>query len=168
MFPIRGKECSSEQTPFLNSKIKSYKQFAESNLETIYGKDKLDSALHLQINTMASYVVINQGVDGFEYKELPVRAQFGPILDWTVLDVDKDEIGEVFAIGSDIHAEVETIKYDAFQGCILKWTGDDFNVISQPSYISKKAVKAMKKITIKDEIYLILLHPNSKLSFLKL
>ncbi|MGB0788613.1 MAG: VCBS repeat-containing protein, partial [Marinirhabdus sp.] len=42
--PIRGKECSSEQNPFLLDKIKTFKEFARLDIQDIYGAEKLNGA----------------------------------------------------------------------------------------------------------------------------
>ncbi len=37
--PVRGKECSSQQMPFINSKFGTYAEFADASLEDIYGEN---------------------------------------------------------------------------------------------------------------------------------
>jgi len=47
LVPVRGKECSSEQNPFLLDKIETYKEFASLEFKDIYGEEKLKGALLL-------------------------------------------------------------------------------------------------------------------------
>jgi len=44
LVPVRGRQCSSEQTPFINAKIPTYKEFANANMDDIYGKENLKKA----------------------------------------------------------------------------------------------------------------------------
>ena len=46
LLPVRGKECSSQQTPFIKNKLKTYEEFANSTLPGIYGEDRLSEATH--------------------------------------------------------------------------------------------------------------------------
>ncbi|MCG7859268.1 VCBS repeat-containing protein, partial [Flavihumibacter sediminis] len=43
--PIRGRECTSQQCPFIAEKFPTFLSFAESDLKTILG-DQIESALH--------------------------------------------------------------------------------------------------------------------------
>ena len=61
LVPVRGKECSTEQMPFLAKKLHyqpflakkfpTFKSFSESSLTEIYGEEKLDKALHYQVRS---------------------------------------------------------------------------------------------------------------------
>ncbi|WP_242202583.1 FG-GAP-like repeat-containing protein [Aestuariivivens insulae] len=169
LFPIRGKECSTEQTPFLKEKIKTYKAFANSNMVEIYGLENIENALHLKAETFSSYYVENLGAGELKFHKLPVTAQFGPTLDFELLDVDKDGVLEVLGVGTLYEAEVETIRYDASKGYILKFVENESVCFeSLNSSISNKEVKAVEKITVNGEKYLVLLVVNEELSFLKL
>lgn len=168
LFPVRGKECSSEQTPFLNEKFKTYKAFAASNMYDVYGKDKIESALHLEASSFSSYYIENKGNGKLEFKELPIEVQFGPVLDFEFLDVNKDNILDVVGVGAVYDAEVETIRYDASRGFVLTSNGkasQGISVIDQN--FTNKETKAIENIVINGENHIILLNADSELSILK-
>ncbi|MFD2724905.1 VCBS repeat-containing protein [Hyunsoonleella rubra] len=168
LFPIRGKECSTEQTPFLKDKISTYKGFANSSISEIYGQNAIDKALHLTATTFSSYFIMNKGKAGLEFKRLPHVAQFGPTLDFEFIDTDSDGIFEVLGMGTLYDAEVETIRYDGSKGFILKaFEGEEtFEVLH--SSISNAEVKQTSKITIGGQQYLIVLVAGEELRFLRI
>ena len=47
LYPVRGKECSSQQIPDIKNITPTYHDFGSARLVDIYGQEKLDSALHL-------------------------------------------------------------------------------------------------------------------------
>ncbi len=51
LVPIRGKECSSEQNPYLLEKIQTYKEFAHFDMNEIYGEENLNDAFQLVAQT---------------------------------------------------------------------------------------------------------------------
>lgn len=165
LFPLRGKECSTEQTPFLKDKIESYKAFANSNIFEVYGKEAIENALHLKASTFSSYYIENKGNSNFEFHRLPNKAQFGPTLDFEFLDINDDETLDVLGVGTIYDAEVETIRYDASQGYVLSSKDSKFKTLNQS--ISNAATKAIEQIRINGELYLVLLNANNALSFLK-
>jgi len=168
LFPIRGKECSSQQTPFLNEKIGTYREFANSNIIDVYGKEKIESALHLEALSFSSYYIQNNGNGNFEFITLPNQAQFGPTLDFEFLDVDNDGVLEVLGVGGIYDAEVETIRYDASQGYLLKQNKDNKTSIYKDLIsLTNKEVKAIESILIKGKLHLLLMNANKELSILK-
>ncbi|GAA4890060.1 VCBS repeat-containing protein [Flaviramulus aquimarinus] len=168
LFPIRGKECSSQQTPFLNEKIETFKEFANSNIIDVYGKENIETALHLETSSFSSYYVQNNGNGNFEFMLLPNKAQFGPTLDFEFLDLDKDGILEVLGVGGIYDSEVETIRYDASQGYILTHNGSNEIIVYKDLIsLSNKEIKAIESIFIKGKLHLLLMHPNEGLSILK-
>ncbi|GGD18169.1 VCBS repeat-containing protein [Hyunsoonleella pacifica] len=167
LFPLRGKECSTEQTPFLKDKIGTYKDFANSNIFEVYGKESIDNALHLTATTFSSYYIENKGNSNFEFYRLPDKAQFGPTLDFEFLDLDEDKSLEVLGVGTVHDAEVETIRYDASQGYVLK-TNSNLKFKNLAQTISNAATKAIEQIWINNELYLVVFNADNELSFFKI
>ncbi len=170
LFPIRGKECSSEQTPFLNEKFKTYKSFASSNIYDVYGKDKIENALHLTVTSFSSYYIENKGGGNLEFHKLPNTAQIGPVLDFETLDLNTDGNTEIIGVGSIHDAEVETIRYDASRGFVLSSNKNnpDSNISILDKNITNKAAKAIEKIVIKGKPHLVILNADDALSIVKI
>ena len=129
LVPMRGRQCSSEQMPFIADKFESFLSFAEANIEDIIGKEKLANALHYQVKSLSSICLINNGNGDFKKIQLPLEAQFSPIMDFTMMDIDNDQISEIIAIGNLYPTEVETTRYDASIGTVLKYNNGNFEVI---------------------------------------
>jgi len=66
--PARGKECSTQQMPFIAKKIPTYNEFANSNLEDIYGQE-INSAYHREVNQFKTILLINDGNGVFKKVE---------------------------------------------------------------------------------------------------
>lgn len=168
LIPIRGKECSTQQTPFLQKKIKTYKDFANSTLPEIYGENILEKALHLEAHNFNSFILKNKGNGAFEIQKLPNQAQFSPTLGIEIQDLNNDGNLDIFGVGNIHEAEVETIRYDASKGYVL--LGDkngDFHFSDDFSYYSNLEAKTIKKITIGLETHFIILNKNDTLTILK-
>ncbi|MDX1461544.1 MAG: VCBS repeat-containing protein [Marinirhabdus sp.] len=117
--PVRGKECSSEQNPFLLEKIQSYKEFASLDMESIYGKEELQEAEKRTLYTFKSVYAQNNGDGTFTLTELPNEAQLGPTMSFLTKDFNGDGNLDVMGVGGIYDAEVETIRYDGNYGYIL-------------------------------------------------
>ena len=126
---MRGRECSSEQMPFIAEKFENFISFAEANLEDIMGKDKLANALHYEVKNLSSICLINNGNGTFKKIQLPRETQFSPVMNFTITDIDQDLSPEIIAIGNLYPTEVETTRYDASIGTVLKYNDGDFEVL---------------------------------------
>ncbi len=122
--PVRGKECSTAQMPFISEKFPTYQSFAESSLSDIYGDDKIQEALHYSVNYFYSAYIENKGAEGFEFHKLPIEAQFAPINDIIAKDFNNDGNIDLVIAGNYYQTEVETPQYDAGKGLLLKGNGD--------------------------------------------
>jgi hypothetical protein len=122
LVPARGRECSSDQMPFIKEKFPTYEDFALAELNDIYGDNKLESALHEQVKTFSSTVFLNRS-DGFESIPLPNLAQISPIMGIEILDINRDGILDIIAAGNMYNTEVETPRYDAGNGVVLLGDG---------------------------------------------
>ena len=123
LVPTRGRQCSSQQMPFIKEKFPTYKDFANAGVEDILGKEKIKKSLHLQVTTFKSLVLLNEG-GKFIVQNLPNEAQIAPINSIICSDLDGDGNQDIIVAGNNFDAEVETPRYDAGSGLVLKGNGD--------------------------------------------
>jgi enediyne biosynthesis protein E4 len=116
--PVRGRECSSGQMPFIKTKFPTYKAFANATLENIYGRERLSSALSLKVTTFASMVLVNEN-GRFTAKPLPMAAQMAPVRSIVLADLNGDGQQDLLIAGNLYGAEVETARYDTGIGLLL-------------------------------------------------
>jgi hypothetical protein len=116
--PMRGRECSSEQMPFIADKFPTFEGFATSGLEEILPENELQDAVKKQVYSFESILLKNEG-GHFKKIALPARAQVAPLRDFAVLDINGDGHLDVLGTGNMYGAEVETSRYDAGIGVTL-------------------------------------------------
>jgi len=121
-YPVRGRECSSQQMPDIKKRFPSYHDFGQAKLIDIYG-DKLQQSLHYEAFLFSSIILKNNG-NGFEIKALPVESQFSTIQGIIVSDFTKDGIDDILLAGNFFVSEIETGRADASAGLLLKGEGD--------------------------------------------
>lgn len=121
-YPVRGRQCSSDQMPFIKEKFPSYSEFATADLGTIYGEDQLDEALHFSVTNFHSVILLSSG-SKYNSQDLPVYAQLGPINKSINMDINGDGNLDIIAAGNNYGAEVETIRYDGGRGVVLLGDG---------------------------------------------
>ena len=121
-YPLRGRECSSQQVPMIKEKFENYDLFASSDVFEVYGKNKLEKALHLEALNFASIYIENLGDGTFKVSELPVEAQISSVNDFIIRDFNQDGNLDVLLAGNLFDAEVETTRADAGFGLLM--TGD--------------------------------------------
>ena len=119
LYPLRGRQCSSEQMPVLSEKFETYDEFGSANINEVYGGNRLKESLHLTANSFASLVLTNNGDGKFTIRELPRMAQISSINSFIVGDFDGDEIKDILYAGNLYPVEVETTRNDASFGGLL-------------------------------------------------
>lgn len=127
--PARGRECSSQQMPFIAEKIPTYNEFANSSLIDIYG-EAINSAYHKEANQFKSIVLLNNGKGKFDKVELPFMGQIIPILDSDTYDFNKDGFEDIVVVGNIFDTEVETPRLDnPYALVLLSNQKDGYHVI---------------------------------------
>lgn len=147
--PVRGKECSTQQMPFIAEKFPTYEGFATASLEDIYEEEQLSNSTQYEATNFSSVILINNGNGNFEIRELPKEAQLAPINGIIAKDFDKDGIKDLILAGNLRHTEVETPIYDAGKGLFLKGIGDGkFTTKTQIEYSGLFLHKDVKDLAL--------------------
>lgn len=112
LLPVRGRECSSEEMPFILNKFPSYESYAKAELTEILTGDQMSSAMHEKLTSMSSVILINEAGGNFVSKELDIKCQSGPVKAFYVDDFNSDGMEDFIYGGNHFQAEVETARYD--------------------------------------------------------
>ena len=124
LVPVRGKECSTAQMPFVSEKFPTFRGFANASLQDIYGAEKLEKSLHYTAKTFSSYWMERKEDGTFRMHPLPYPAQWSPINAIVTTDLDRDGRQDIITGGNIFQAEVETPAYDAGKGLWMSMQAD--------------------------------------------
>ncbi len=123
LFPLRGRECSSNQMPFIKKKFPTYDAFGKATLPEVYGNEKLSNATHYTATNFATCYFENEGNGRFSIKSLPNLAQLSSVNTILARDFDSDDQLDIIIAGNLYGSEVETPRNDASYGLFLKGDG---------------------------------------------
>jgi hypothetical protein len=166
---MRGRECTSQQMPYVADKFKDYESFASSTLIDILPEDKVDDAIVYEISNFESIVLINDNGQLIR-KALPNEAQVSPIKASLVKDLNNDGYLDILLVGNHYGVEVETTRYDAGHGSLLLGDGqNNFKYISpiKSGFYTPYDSRDIKLISQKDNDLIIVTNNESSLSLFK-
>lgn len=121
-FPVRGRQCSSQQMPAIKVKFQDYNSFASATLNQIYTNKLLEESLSYEITSFASIYLENTN-GTFTSKPLPQLAQISSINRLVVDDFNEDGNLDVVLAGNLYNSEVETPRNDSSFGLLLQGDG---------------------------------------------
>lgn len=124
LYPVRGRQCSSEQMPFIKKKFPTYDLFAQASLTEIYGETSLQRSLNYKANNFQSAYWENLGDGRFRFRALPMEAQMSAIHRILVRDFNGDGHLDALTAGNLYASEVETPRNDGGVGCLLLGDGE--------------------------------------------
>ena len=120
-YPVRGRDCSSEQMPFIKEKFPTFASFGNAQMTDIFG-EKLDDAFSLKTNLFASVILENKN-GKFNIKKLPYAAQLSAIRGVEEFDFNQDGHNDLVLSGNMFTTEVETSAADANYGLLMLGDG---------------------------------------------
>lgn len=165
-YPVRGKQCSSEQLPNINKKFPSYNQFAMSNIFQIYGKEVLEKSIHFNATNFSTSILYS--IDGNKYKisSLENSVQFAPSNDILAIDINNDSLNEFIIVGNYYPVEIETGRYDSHIGNVLFNDNGELKNIKNTGFFIDNDSRCIKSIIINNKPHLISSSNRGKLSVL--
>ncbi|SMD37085.1 Repeat domain-containing protein [Reichenbachiella faecimaris] len=123
-FPLRGRQCSSNQMPFIKKKFPTYHDFGSATIDEVYGSESLEGATRYSATNFASSYIENLGNGQFVINVLPIEAQFSSVNDFVIQDFNEDGHLDVVLVGNLYQSEVETPRNDASYGLLLLGIGN--------------------------------------------
>lgn len=131
--PLRGKECSSQQMPFVSEKFQTYDLFASATLEDVYGS--MRGKYQKVVNEFRHHLLINKGGGKFESKPLAQPAQITPFMSMVKYDLNNDGHEDIIAGGNIYATEAETPRLDYNSLVLLMSNGkDNYDVVFGSDY----------------------------------
>jgi enediyne biosynthesis protein E4 len=116
--PVRGRECSSDQMPFISDKFSTFQDYAEADLTDIISDKDLENALHYEANHFSTSIFWGNP-DGYTVQDLPPICQISLVTSIVVMDVNGDGRKDLILAGNMHHTERETTRSDAGIGRVV-------------------------------------------------
>lgn len=121
-YPIASREDLGRQWPGIKKQFTNYASYAWAILGDLLTPEQQQGSTVLRANQQQSILLENTG-KGFVMKPLPSLAQWAPIQDFLVDDVDGDGKLDILVVGNAYDTEPVAGQYDALTGLVLKGDG---------------------------------------------
>ncbi len=129
-YPFASADDLFRQIPAMKREFTTYADFAGKEIHQILPQDKLVNSITRNVYCFESGIFVNDGQGNYEMKALPVEAQFSPIRDMLIVDMDADGISDILAGGNYNSVVPYYGHYDASHGWFLKGQGgSNFEVV---------------------------------------
>ncbi len=171
LFPVRGRECSSQQMPSIKKITPTYDEFGKSTLLDLYGNKNIEDALHLSAYNFKSGVLKNNGNETFEFIPFPQEAQLSSINSFVLSDLDNNGREDVILAGNLFSSEIETPRNDAGYGLVLSNDGNfNFSVINahESGLFLPSDVKILQMLKINNSKFLLAGSNNDNVSLFRI
>ena len=165
-----NKDDITKQLNVLKKKYNSYYTYATASQDEIIPNAWKRNALLREVKELRSCVFINEE-SGFIKVPLPLEAQFAPINDFLVWDVNGDGKDDLISGGNyyDVHTQIG--KYDAsYGGIYLNNSDGTFSTLSNhdSGLAIKGEIRHIRKITFQEKNYLLFARNNMSIGFAEL
>ncbi len=121
-YPIASREDLGRQWPGIKKQFTNYASYARAVLGDLLSSDQQKASTILRASQQQSILLKNTD-SGFALRPLPAPAQWTPIQDFLVDDVDGDGRLDILAVGNAYDTESVAGQYDAMTGLFLKGNG---------------------------------------------
>ena len=169
-YPLRGRQCSSDQIPAIKMKFKDYDAFSIATLEDVYTEPALNNSLHYFTKTFSSVYLENTG-NSFKMSNLPVLAQLSAVNKILKKDINNDGYTDVIISGNMYNSEVETPRNDGSVGVYLEFIPNNgFRAVptKESGLFINGDVKDMELISLKENDFIISAKNDDLIEFTKI
>lgn len=166
-YPVETLDGLASQLVYLKKKYTTYKSFAGDTMEEIFGEDILKSSTQLQVNTLKSGYLRNDG-GSFVFVPFKNELQVSPILSFALADFTGDGNTEVLLAGNYFGMKPYHGRLDSFPGALIKSDGSIILGNQLGLDFTKKSIRHLKTITLNNKKYLLAIFNNDKAQVYKI
>ncbi|WP_020602952.1 VCBS repeat-containing protein [Spirosoma spitsbergense] len=158
-YPIASRDELGRQWPGIKKQFTSYALYAKARLTDLLSPEQQKASTRLRACVQQSILLENTGNGTFRLKPLPMLAQWAPIQDFLVDDIDRDGNLDVLAVGNAYDTESIAGQYDAMTGLLLRGDGrGKFQplLFSKSGFLADGDCKSIVRLTSKAQpIYVV-------------
>lgn len=145
--------------PTIQRNYAKYHEYAIQKPDQIFTKAQLQSSYKVEAKYFASVMLVNNNNKSFTIKELPTRAQLGPIYGTSVIDYNDDGNLDILVSGNSLSVQMEMGYEDALNGLVLQGDGKGgFTALisTQTGYETPYDAKSVSRLSGKGyELFLV-------------
>jgi hypothetical protein len=157
-YPFASLDELSAQISGLDKKYPKYSDFGGKTVREIFGKKAIEESIVKKTTMFESCVFLNNGNGTFKTIKLPTLAQFSPVRDIMVNDIDKDGKQDLILVGNDYAVRPSYGRFDASYGWCFLGAANNIYKPFMPVESGLKIVGDARKIVqidIKGKPYLV-------------
>ncbi|MBL7844486.1 MAG: VCBS repeat-containing protein [Cyclobacteriaceae bacterium] len=165
---LASKDELHKQMPFIKKKFLFYNDFARANVEDIFSKEKLKSAMRKEVKVLSTSYFENVGANKFKIHILPAEAQQSSVNKVFVDDFDADGFMDVLLVGNNYEISTQLGRLDASHGVLLlNDQAGYFKSTSNQNFNIAGPARDIGKIIIRGNTYYVVTINNNRPIFLK-
>ena len=123
-YPYLSKDEIVSQIPSLQKKFLHYANYADAQLSDMFTSEQLQKAKKVEIKTLQSVLLHNNGNKKFDITTLPAYAQISAVNGMVSLDIHKDGKKDILLAGNFFPFRTQMGPLDAGIGLVLKNNGN--------------------------------------------
>ncbi|MFD2561255.1 VCBS repeat-containing protein [Aquimarina rubra] len=125
-YPKANLDKLFNQMKSIRRTFQNYDSYSKASLETIIP----DRSQYREVHYFESIYLENVGDDHFQIQALPKKAQFAPIQDVLVKDINQDTFKDLILVGNDFGVDEESGISNASKGLVLINKKDSFQALN--------------------------------------
>ncbi len=118
-YPVASLDEIASQISGFEKKFPNYSDFGGKTIMDIFGKSIIDKSAKKEAVIFESCIFRNNNDGTFKTEKLPVEAQFAPVRDIMISDVNNDGINDLILAGNNYSVRPSYGRYDASYGWYL-------------------------------------------------
>jgi hypothetical protein len=167
-YPINSKdEIDKQLEGMITKRFQHYRDFAGLTMEEVFGKEALENASALEVNTLASGYLRNDG-ETFSFVPLEDEFQISPINRFLIDDFNSDGKEDILVAPNFLGVSPYHGRFVSNTGTILSGEGRILSGLETGIDFSQKEIRQISRITVDNDNYLLAAPNNDSLLWYKI